>query len=321
MAVTKELMKSTSAPSAGAYARATEMAKSGTAGQPQYDGSFDRKLAELYDQIQNREKFKFDLKGDALYDQYKDQYVQGGKMAMRDSMGKAAALTGGYGSSYGQSVGQQQYDAYLQKLNEVVPELYDQAYQHYRDEGSDLAQQYAMAGERASQEYSRYRDQVGDWQYERAWQQQQEEQAYNRQQDAYKQLYQMIAATGYQPTAAELSAAGMSSAAAAALRSAWQQANAGGSGGGSGSGGYSGGSSGSGGGKNGTTYSQAQSDVKALVEAGVPYEQIRDAIAGDSSLTDTERRKLVAQAAADTAKKNSVAGGGAKGSSSGLSQR
>lgn len=240
-----------------AYSAATEMAKNGVGAHPSYAGTYDQQIADLYNRIQNREKFNFDLDGNALYKQYKDQAIQGGKLAMRDTMGKAAALTGGYGSSYAQSVGQQAYDAQLQKLNEVVPELYQQAYQQYRDEGTDLQQQYAMAGQLAQDEYSKYRDQMSDWQYERAWQQQQEETAYNRQkqqeaeaysrqQDAYKQLYQMIAGTGYQPTDAELKAAGMSAAAATALRSAWQKANSGGSSGGSSGGGYSGGSSSSG---------------------------------------------------------------------------
>ena len=42
---------------------------------------------------------------------------------MKDTMGQAAALTGGYGSSYAESSAQQQYDAYLQQLGDIVPEL------------------------------------------------------------------------------------------------------------------------------------------------------------------------------------------------------
>ena len=42
-------------------------------------------------------------------------------------MGQAAALTGGYGSTYGEQVGQQAYNAYLQNLNDIVPQLQQQA--------------------------------------------------------------------------------------------------------------------------------------------------------------------------------------------------
>lgn len=90
----------------------------------------------------NREDFQYDLNGDALYRQYKDRYTQMGRVAMQDTMGQAAALTGGYGSSYAQNVGQQAYNSYLQQLGDVVPELYQLAYDRYRDKGDRLYKSY-----------------------------------------------------------------------------------------------------------------------------------------------------------------------------------
>ena len=90
----------------------------------------------------NREDFQYDLNGDALYQQYKDRYLNLGKQAMADTMGQAAALTGGYGSSYAQSVGQQAYNGYLQQLGDVVPELYKLAYDRYQDKGDALYKNY-----------------------------------------------------------------------------------------------------------------------------------------------------------------------------------
>ena len=90
----------------------------------------------------NREDFQYNLNGDALYRQYKDRYTQLGKAAMQDTMGQAAALTGGYGSSYAQSVGQQAYNSYMQQLGDVVPELYQLAYDRYRDKGDRLYKTY-----------------------------------------------------------------------------------------------------------------------------------------------------------------------------------
>lgn len=83
----------------------------------------DQMQGYLY-QINNRKPFQFDLNNDALYQQYKDQFTKLGKAAMEDTMGQAAGLTGGYGSTYGQAVGQQQYQAYLDRLNEIVPDIY-----------------------------------------------------------------------------------------------------------------------------------------------------------------------------------------------------
>lgn len=120
----------------------------------------DAQLSDLYDRIMTREAFSYDLNGDALYQQYKDKYQQQGKQAMLDTMGNATALTGGYGSSYASTAGNQAYQQYLQQLNDIVPELYDAAYNRYVQEGTDMQNQYSMA-------YNQYRDAVGDWESDR----------------------------------------------------------------------------------------------------------------------------------------------------------
>lgn len=102
-------------------------------------------LNALYDQVMNRKPFQYDLNGDLLYRQMADQYTQLGQQAMRDTMGQAAALTGGYGNSYAQQVGNQAYQQYLTALNQQVPELYDRAYNAYQDETDRLLQQYELA--------------------------------------------------------------------------------------------------------------------------------------------------------------------------------
>ena len=128
-----------------------------------YQSTWQDQLNEIIQQIQNRDKFSYDLNGDALYQQYKDQYVTQGKMAMMDAMGMAQAATGGYGNSYAQSVGQQAYQGYLQNLNDKVPELYKLAMDKYQMEGDEMYSQYALMAQQEEQDYGRYRDQVGDW--------------------------------------------------------------------------------------------------------------------------------------------------------------
>ena len=90
----------------------------------------------LLDQYTNRQPFTYDLTGDALYQQYANQYQRLGNQAMQDTLGQAAGLTGGYNSSYAQSAGQQAYQGYLDQLNDIVPELYGQAYSRYAAEGT-----------------------------------------------------------------------------------------------------------------------------------------------------------------------------------------
>lgn len=131
-----------------------------------YQSAWQDQLNEIMGKILNREDFTYDLNGDALYQQYKDQYTTQGKMAMMDTMGQAAAMTGGYGNSYAQSVGQQAYQGHLQQLNDKVPELYQLALDKYNQEGQDLYNQYSLIGSQEEQDYGRYRDTVSDWQSE-----------------------------------------------------------------------------------------------------------------------------------------------------------
>ena len=133
----------------------------------QYQSSWQDQLNQTIQQILNREKFSYDLNGDALYQQYKDQYVTQGKMAMMDTMGQAQAMTGGYGNSYAQSVGQQADQSHLQQLNDKIPELYQLAMNQYQMEGDALYDQAALMAQREEQDYGRYRDQMADWQTER----------------------------------------------------------------------------------------------------------------------------------------------------------
>ena len=146
----------------------------------EYKGAYDQQLQDIYDKIMNREKFSYDLSGDPLWQQYKDQYTQKGRMAMLDTMGQAAALTGGYGSSYGQAVGQQQYNAYMQQLAAVMPELYDRARSAYDAEGNRMLQEYELTGDLASNDYSKYQDAYNRWLAERSYAQGNADTAYDR---------------------------------------------------------------------------------------------------------------------------------------------
>lgn len=193
--------------------------------KPTYAGTYDQQLSDMYSKLTNRPGFQYDVTKDPLYQQYKGQYIQQGKMAMKDTMGQAAGLTGGYGSSYGQQVGQQAYDAYLQKLGDVVPDLYNSAYQKYQNEGDDLLRQYSLLAQQRDDEYSRYRNELSDWENDRALQLQLENQQYSRMQDSYANLYKLIGSSGYNPTDDELAAAGMTREAADALRNEYLRAN------------------------------------------------------------------------------------------------
>lgn len=140
---------------------------SATSTKPTYSSKYQSQLDDVLSKIMNREKFSYDLNADALYQQYKDKFIHQGKLASQDAIGRAAAMTGGFGNSWAQSVGQQQFNAQLENLNDVIPELYQLAYDKHNQEGQDLINQFAMLGDLEDRDYSRYRNEVGDWKDER----------------------------------------------------------------------------------------------------------------------------------------------------------
>ena len=127
--------------SGSAYGSVMEALQRAEQSLPDLSTSYDSEIRSLYEKIVNRPAFSYDASTDPLYGMYRDSYVREGSLAMRDTIGRSAALTGGYGSSYAQSVGQQQYGEYLRKLGDVMPELYGAAYKRWQAEGDALNSQ------------------------------------------------------------------------------------------------------------------------------------------------------------------------------------
>jgi hypothetical protein len=103
----------------------------------------DTQIAEVWNQIANRQPFSYDMNGDALYQQYADIYQNNANLAMQNAMAQSAALTGGYGNSYAQAAGQQAYAQQMQNLNAVGMDLYDRAYSQYQDDRQELWNQFS----------------------------------------------------------------------------------------------------------------------------------------------------------------------------------
>lgn len=220
------------------------------ASAPTYSSQWQAQIQEYLNKIMNRDPFSYNFNDDALYQQYKDIYTQMGLMAMMDTMGQASAMTGGYGNSYAQTVGQQAYNQQLSQLNDVLPELYQMAYDRYAYEGDQLYQQYGLLMDQENMDYNRYMDKYNQWantrdylagQYNTLY-----EQDYNTwldktgmdwdkyvmdyeigrdqvgdQKDSRDWLAGMISSTGYDPSDEQLAAAGMTRGEADALRNTY----------------------------------------------------------------------------------------------------
>ena len=128
-----------------------------------YKSKYQSQINDLQSQISKKGDFTYDLNNDALYQQYKDKYINLGKLAMTDTMGQASALTGGYGNSYAQSVSNQAYQQYLTQLNDVVPQLYGMAMDKYNMDMDNLYKKYNMFNDADTKDYGKYRDIVSDY--------------------------------------------------------------------------------------------------------------------------------------------------------------
>ena len=159
-----------------------------------YQSKWQSAIDNLINQTQNREPFKYNVNEDALYKQLTDQYKQQGQMAMMDTMGQAAAMTGGYGNSYAQSVGQQTYQGYMNQMNNMIPDLYNMALNRYMNEGDQMYNQLNLMMQQDDIDYGRYRDQMA------------------AREDEYNKLVALMTGYGYTPTADEMASAGMTNA-------------------------------------------------------------------------------------------------------------
>lgn len=149
-----------SAPTVQAPASAPVTAPAPEDAAPQYQGTYQDQIAQMLQEIMDGGEFKYDFAVDPIYQQYAERYNRNGKLAMMDTMAQAAAMTGGYGSTYGQQVGQQAYNGYMQDLNAVVPDLYEMAFERYLAENDRKRNNLAVLQGMDDTEYNRFMDQL-----------------------------------------------------------------------------------------------------------------------------------------------------------------
>lgn len=135
-----------------------------------FQSKYTDTINSLLDSILNEKEFSYtgkDLMSDDLYKMYADQYEHNARKAMQDAMGNAQAMTGGYGSTYSQTVGQQTYDETMSSMNDIALQLADRAYERYLNDRANRYNQMGVVTGLDDTDYSRYRDTVGDWQADR----------------------------------------------------------------------------------------------------------------------------------------------------------
>ena len=122
-------------------------------GDPWYQTAQDLLIRQ-----ENRPAFSYDPETDPLWQSAKSQALVQGRRAMEDTVGRTAALSGGYASSYAGQLGEQAYRASLGELGKLLPELFDRARAQYDAETKDLIAQIDAALGLYDSDYRTYLD-------------------------------------------------------------------------------------------------------------------------------------------------------------------
>lgn len=124
---------------------------------PKYKSQYSGQLGNALNAVTD---FSYDPLQDASYQALAKVYNANGRTAANDTMGQAAALNGGYGSSYATTAAAAARNSYNQQLAALVPDLEQNAYSRANNTLSALQNA-------ENQNYNRYRDNVADaqWKY------------------------------------------------------------------------------------------------------------------------------------------------------------
>lgn len=116
---------------------------------------YSDQLDALIGDYQNRDKFNYDPNADMLYQNYLSAMQNNGLQAMKDTMGQAASLTGGYGSTYATAAANGAYNSYLQQANDNLPQFYNMAADAYNMEGQEMLNNINLLQNLDANEYNR----------------------------------------------------------------------------------------------------------------------------------------------------------------------
>lgn len=153
---------------------------------PTYENTFAQQQKDLLDRILNREDFSWSKETDPQWSSYKKSYLREGDRATANALAKASAASGGRPSSYAVNAATQAGDYYATKLNDVIPTLYQQAYERYLDEYNMKLKDLNAVNQQEQLDYAKYLDRLGQFNTDRGF-------AYQNYADDYDQLRSQLA--------------------------------------------------------------------------------------------------------------------------------
>lgn len=121
---------------------------------------YDDRIQQALDNIEKYSEFNYDVESDPLWNSIRSQYQRNAMLGMKDTLGAAANLTGGYASSYAQAAAQQAYQNNIAQMTDIIPELQDKALDRFNAN-------HNMALDNFSALESAYQNELAEWQNNR----------------------------------------------------------------------------------------------------------------------------------------------------------
>lgn len=134
---------------------------------PTYENRYQQKQQELLDAALNRDPFSWSKETDPQYGSYKKTYLREGERATANALAQASAASGGRPSSYAVNAATQAGDYYATKLSDVIPTLYQQAYERYLKDYQMKLSDLEAVNNQEQLDYAKYLDQLGQFNTDR----------------------------------------------------------------------------------------------------------------------------------------------------------
>lgn len=134
---------------------------------PVYNNQYAKQQQALLDAIINRPDFSWSKEKDPQWSSYKKSYLREGDRATANALGQAAAASGGRPSTAAVTAATQAGDYYATQLNDIIPTLYQQAYDRYLNEYNMSLQDLNAVNNQEQLDYAKYLDQLGQYNTDR----------------------------------------------------------------------------------------------------------------------------------------------------------
>ncbi len=178
--------------------------------RPEFKDKYNSQIDKLVNEILNKKDFSFDLENDPSYQAYRESAIREGQKAMQNVLAEHSINAGG-NNSYAVSAAAQAQNDYLSKLNDIVPTLYNDAYNRYLNELSMDKENLSTLLSMQDNDYNRYLSEYDVWDNDRirANSEYKRDYAENRENINYNQaIVDMLVSKGQMPNETLLRAAG-----------------------------------------------------------------------------------------------------------------